>query len=108
MSEIFLFILAIFLTGIIVLQEYCYQRQASELMSNFLRHLKEANVGFEREKSNLIMALKSHTADEFTSNMILPPQEKKEEEKPDDVQDLFEFAEENPEEFDKKVLDNKS
>lgn len=59
----------------------------------------------ERILHNTIVSLKSSTVEDYINTSILPPVETEEkEEEEDETLDLLTLSEENPEEFDKKVL----
>lgn len=58
---------------------------------------------FERQLHNMVVAMKTHTADEYLQNIVVKEKEKPKVEEEDPYQELEEVAEQDPEKFDKAI-----
>ena len=85
-------------------QQYVHMKEFDRLQKQWIDYSEKLFEQHEREKNNLITALKSHTADEYVQNLILPTVEEKEEKQDDEYYTLEELANEDPDKFDKLIL----
>lgn len=103
-AQILLFIVA---TGSLIMLflhcNYC-RKQMQHLEDHWIDYCTKLHDQHEREKNNLITALKSYTAQDFNANLVLPDKKFEEPQKEDDeFQELDELAAQDPEKFDKAI-----
>lgn len=103
-SQILLFVAAICSLMLLFFQmNYC-RKQIQYQEEHWIEYCNKLHTQHEREKNNLITALKSYTAQDFNANIILPDKEENIELKEEDeFQELDELAIQDPEKFDKII-----
>lgn len=90
--------------GVIILLQTNNSNSQVEVHSLWVEYCLSVQKQHEREKNNLIIALKSYTAEEFSSKIVQEGIETEEEQiQENNFQELDELALENPSEFDKAI-----